>query len=90
MKLNESQFRQLIRQEIKKELREDARGDKGVYDTIKARNMIYNDLIPLLNDIIEKANRVDPDKGDWAEGIREDANDLGEELFDLGNELSMM
>ena len=94
MNASEKRLKSIIRGEIRKHLSEQENDYHPPYDasekTIKIRMLIIKKLLPEMNELIKKISKVDSDKADWAEGIREDINDVSEELFDLGNELSMI
>jgi len=57
--------------------------------TIEVRRVLQNDVNPMMNKIIKSLRRSDPDMADWAEGVQEDMRDVMDELYDLGNEISM-
>lgn len=85
MKLTESKLKEFIRQEIKSQMNESA---EAAEKTIQARKHLLNRVNPILNELISHLEMTDPDMADWAKGIQNDMQELAEELFDLGNELS--
>ena len=85
MKLTESRLKEFIRQEIKSQINQNA---EAAEKTIQARKHLLNRVNPILNELIKHLEMTDPDMADWAKGVQNDMQELAEELFDLGNELS--
>lgn len=85
MKLTEDNLRRIIREELS---RLDEAQDPADL-TIEVRRVLQNDVNPMMNKIIKSLRRSDPDMADWAEGVQEDMRDVMDELYDLGNEISM-
>lgn len=81
--MNENQLRQIIREEIKRELKE-ARDPADM--AIEIRRVLQNDVTSKMNKMIKSLD--DRDMSGWAEDIREDVQDVMDELYDLGNKIS--
>lgn len=90
MKLSEQQLRKVIREEIQRQLNEYENPALEAADiSAQTRGKLMREINPMLNQLINKIKEFNPDKAGWAESIREDLRDVEDELYDLGNELSM-
>ena len=82
--MKESKLRKVIREEIKKELNE-ARNPADM--AIEVRRVLQNEVTSRMNKMIKSLD--DRDMAGWAEDIREDVQDVMDELYDLGNKISI-
>jgi len=85
-KLTESKLRQLVREELKRELNE---ASNPAEIAIEIRRVLQNDVNSRMNKIIKSLEREDPDMAGWAKDIQEDVQDVMDELFDFGNKISI-
>lgn len=85
MKLTEDKLRRIVRQEIKSELRE-SRNPADM--AIEIRRVLQNEVTSRMNKMIKSLESSDPDMAGWAEDIREDVQDVMDELYDIGNKIS--
>lgn len=85
MKLTEDKLRNIIREELQR--LDEARDPSEM--TIEIRRVLQDEVNPRMNKIIQSLKNSDRDMADWAEGIQEDVRDVMDELYDLGNEISM-
>jgi broad-specificity NMP kinase len=85
MQLTESELRQVVREELEK--LSESRDPADM--TIETRRVLQNDVNSRMNKIIKSLERRDRGMADWAKDIQEDLQDVMEELYDLGNELSV-
>jgi glutamyl-tRNA reductase len=86
MKYSEQEVRKVVREELKRTLHE---AQDAADMTIEVRRVLQQDVNTRMNKIIKSLKQSDPDMADWAEGIQEDVQDVMEELYDLGNEISI-
>lgn len=90
MKLSEQKLRNVIREEIQRQINEYDNPVMEAADiSAQTRGKLVREINPMLNNLINKIKEFDSDKAGWAESIREDLRDVEDELYDLGNELSM-
>ena len=91
MDKSEQTLRRLIREEIKTQLKQEyenhalGAADYALRIRAELNQLNTTKMIELVNMIRE----FDSDKAGWAESILEELRDVEEELYSLGNELSM-
>lgn len=86
MKYSEQEVRKVVREELKRTLHE---AQDAADMAVEVRRVLQQDVNTRMNKIIKSLKQSDPDMADWAEGIQEDVRDVMDELYDLGNEISM-
>jgi len=90
-----SKLKHIIRSEIKKQLStngqiNESAGTDAAEHVLQVRKALNDlDRSGLFRDLIKKTKKVDPEMADWAESIHEEFYDMMDELYGLGNELSM-